>query len=220
LSKSMTLSLATVASRPRCAEPSPNQQVAGWSPARGIRNCRSEAIQSVCLLCGHSVVILLRGHRTLRMRRSMTSAPGPSGVTGPARGLLKRPTAPEASSLAPGPESRTGPLGVTQPREPMAPGGCAGAPDHRPPEERQLRHRRYGHAAKVQHQCSLPGVISSSTGVGGDPANLGRWPGRSAVTSPDEVPGRRRRCARGRPRRSPGRCTCRSLRRQVSGGPT
>jgi hypothetical protein len=40
---------------------SPKQQVAGSSPARGTRNCRSEAIQSLlCLLCGHSVVILLR----------------------------------------------------------------------------------------------------------------------------------------------------------------
>jgi hypothetical protein len=40
---------------------SPKQQVAGSSPARGTRNRRSEAIWSLlCLLCGHSVVILLR----------------------------------------------------------------------------------------------------------------------------------------------------------------
>jgi hypothetical protein len=40
---------------------SPKQQVAGSSPARGTRNCRSAAIRSLpCLLCGHSVVILLR----------------------------------------------------------------------------------------------------------------------------------------------------------------
>jgi hypothetical protein len=40
---------------------SPKQQVAGSSPARGTRNRRSEAIRSLlCLLCGHSVVILLR----------------------------------------------------------------------------------------------------------------------------------------------------------------
>jgi hypothetical protein len=40
---------------------SPKQQVAGSSPARGTRNCRSQAIRSLlCLLCGHSLVILLR----------------------------------------------------------------------------------------------------------------------------------------------------------------
>ena len=40
---------------------SPKQQVAGSSPARGTRNRSSEAIPSLlCLLCGHSVVILLQ----------------------------------------------------------------------------------------------------------------------------------------------------------------